>query len=73
MKNYPINGGDIPDVTAGDVNQDGAVDVADVVLLQKYLVRKTTLTAVQGKAADYQEDNVVNVTDLLVLKRTVLS
>ena len=74
LKSYPIRGGDISesDVIAGDLNQDAVVDLADVVLLQKYLMRKTTLTATQGKAADYQKDDMVNITDLIALKRTIL-
>lgn len=57
----------------GDVNQDGSVTVADVVLLQKYLIRKATLTAEQGICADLHEDSAVNVIDLCVLKKKLLS
>ncbi|MGN1224128.1 MAG: glycoside hydrolase family 9 protein, partial [Ruminococcus sp.] len=57
----------------GDVNQDGSVTVADVVLLQKYLIRKATLTAEQGIYADLHEDSAVNVIDLCVLKKKLLS
>ncbi len=57
----------------GDVNQDGSVTVADVVLLQKYLIRKATLTEEQGIRADLYEDSVVNVIDLCVLKQKLLS
>ena len=58
--------------TVGDVNQDGAVNVADVILLQKYLIRKATLTAEQGVNADMTKDNIVNVVDLCLLKKNVL-
>ena len=50
------------------MNLDGNVNVQDVVLLQKYLIRKETLTAEQAKAADVNEDGVVNVIDLSRLK-----
>ena len=50
------------------MNLDGTLNVQDVVLLQKYLIRKGTLTAEQAKAADVNEDGVVNVIDLSRLK-----
>lgn len=49
----------------------GSVNTADVVLLQKYLIQKATLTKAQGTAADYQKDAVIDVLDLLALKRNV--
>ena len=57
-----------PTFWQGDVNLDGTVNVQDVVLLQKYLIRKETLTAEQAKAADVNEDGIVNVIDLSRLK-----
>lgn len=55
----------------GDVNLDKFVDLTDIVLLQKYLVRKETLTAEQGVQADMNEDGIVNVVDLMKLKTRV--
>ena len=60
-----------PTFRLGDVNLDGNVNVQDVVLLQKYLIQKATLTKAQGTAADYQKDAVIDVLDLLALKRNV--
>ena len=57
----------------GDVNLDGRVNVQDVVLLQKYLIRKETLTAEQAKPADSNSDGVINVIDLSRLKKWILS
>ena len=62
-----------PTFWLGDVNLDGIINVQDVVLLQKYLIRKETLTAEQAKPADVNEDGVVNVIDLLRLKNFVRS
>ena len=62
-----------PTFWLGDVNLDRNVNVQDVVLLQKYLIRMETLTAEQAKPADVNEDGVVNVIDLLRLKNFVLS
>ncbi len=55
----------------GDLNNDGNCDVADIIALQKYLLKKGTLE--NAKNADLYEDNVINVIDLAVLKRMVLS
>ena len=60
-----------PTFRLGDVNLDGNVNVQDVVLLQKYLIQKATLTKTQGTAANYQKDAVIDVLDLLALKRDV--
>ena len=62
-----------PTFWLGDVNLDGNVNVQDVVLLQKYLIRKETLTAEQAKPADSNSDGVINVIDLSSLKNWILS
>lgn len=56
----------------GDVNLDGIFDIADIKLLQDYLVCRVTLTAEQGAIADVYADNVLNCFDLCVLKRMYL-
>lgn len=56
----------------GDVNLDGIFDIADIKLLQDYLVCRETLTAEQGAIADVYADNVLNCFDLCVLKRMYL-
>ena len=60
------------DVIMGDVNLDGIFDIADVKLLQDYLVCRETLTAEQGANADVCTDNKLNCFDLCVLKRMYL-
>lgn len=53
----------------GDVNGDGTANLADAVLLQKYLLGETALTAAQAKAADLQADDSINGFDLAVLRQ----
>lgn len=52
----------------GDVNLDGTFDLADIKLLQDYLVSRETLTAEQGSAADVYADHVLNGFDLSLLR-----
>lgn len=57
--------GDTP--VAGDLNQDGACTVADVVLLQKWLMGAGTLT--NWQAAELTGDGVIDSADLCILRR----
>lgn len=63
----------IQNTLMGDVNLNGAVDVADVVLLSKFLGTTETLSEKQGKAADMDFNFKLNVIDLTLLKRYLLS
>lgn len=56
----------------GDVNLDGIFDVADIKLLQDYLVCRETLTVEQGAVADVCTDSILDVFYLCVLKRMYL-
>ncbi len=55
----------------GDVNSDGEFTVADVVMLQKWIVNKAPLK--KWKAADMNKDNKLNVFDLMIMKRELFS
>ena len=57
--------GDTP--VAGDLNQDGACTVADLVLLQKWLMGAGTLT--NWQAAELTGDGVIDSADLCILRR----
>ena len=50
---------------AGDVNLDGQVGVQDVVLLQKYLMGKQSISQEAFNAADINGDGKVNIYDLI--------
>ena len=60
-------------VTAGDINLDGQVNVADAVKLQKYLLGKDKLSAESGKAADVNNDGRTDVFDLIILRKNLLA
>ncbi len=56
----------------GDLNADNKLSVSDVVLMQKYLVKKTRLSSVLRNLADLNNDGTVNVFDCIILKRRIL-
>ena len=62
----------VTETVNGDVNGDGTMDLTDLVLLQKYLVRKGTLTAEQSSRADLNADHVLNVVDAMLLRQLLL-
>ncbi|MBR2088477.1 MAG: polysaccharide deacetylase family protein [Oscillospiraceae bacterium] len=57
----------------GDVNADGKFDVADVVLLQKWLLAVPNTKLPDWKTADFCQDNKLDVFDLCLMKRALLN
>lgn len=57
----------------GDLSENGKVDMADLVMMQKYLLTQETLTAAQFAVADMNSDGKVNAADLTLLKRILLA
>ena len=60
-------------VTPGDLSENGKIDTADLVLMQKYLLTQEPLTAAQFAVADMNGDGRVNAVDLTLLKRVLLN
>lgn len=60
------------DTHTGDVNRDGTVNTADILLLQKYLSSAASLTTAQKKAGDMDGNDSLNVLDLSLLKSNLL-
>ncbi len=58
---------------AGDLTLDGAVSVNDVVLMQKYLFGKSSLSGSAFDNADLCTDKTVNAFDMAMLKKLVIS
>ena len=63
---------DIQPYLMGDVNNDGEFNVADVVLLQKWLLAVPDTHLANWKAVDFCNDNVLNVFDLCLMKRELI-
>ena len=72
--------GDIADITVTppeskvkcDVNSDGKFSIADVVLLQKWLISAPDTELADWKAADLCEDDKLDVFDLCLMKKELL-
>jgi RHS repeat-associated protein len=56
----------------GDVNQDGRVDVGDLLLVTQIALGQRTPTPEQFIRADINRDGVVDVVDVLLLQRRIL-
>ena len=56
----------------GDVNADGAFNIADVVLLQKWLIAVPNVVLIDWKEGDLCEDDRLNVFDLCLMKSTLM-
>ena len=57
----------------GDCNADGKFTVADVVLLQKWLLAVPDTELTDWKAADLCEDSRLDVFDLCMMKRMLVN
>ena len=55
-----------------DLNKDGKITVADIVLLQKYLVKKDAEIS-DKSAADVDKNGKVNIFDAVKLKRMIIN
>ena len=59
------------DVTCGDIDLDGKIDITDISVLSLALIGDSTLSVTEYKAADVTHDKQVNITDLAALRQYV--
>ena len=57
----------------GDINDDGSVSSADLVLLNKYLLGAELFTAEQYAAADVCDDDHVDIFDMIALRKLLIN
>lgn len=60
------------EVLSGDINTDGKVNIYDVILLKKYILKLSELSSVQKANADINADGKINVDDYSMLKQMML-
>ena len=53
--------------TKGDVNNDGNINVTDIVKIAAHIKSKKILSETAQKAADVNDDNKINVTDISII------
>lgn len=63
----------IPVLSLGDCNGDGKFNVADAVLLQKWLLAVPDTHFADWRAADFTKDNRLDVFDLCLMKRELIN
>lgn len=71
--NYIVFASESLQTLKGDVNADGKFDVADVVLLQKWLLAVPDTHLANWKAGDLCEDDKLDVFDLCMMKRELVA
>ena len=59
--------------TEGDINLDGKFNVADLVLMQKYLLKSEFFSKQQAAAADLNKDGIVDIYDLIRIRRMLIA
>lgn len=69
---WPAGNDTDQDYTLGDINNDGVIDVKDVVLSMRYALDLAVYTAREKKAADVNGDGVVDVIDVTLIMRRAL-
>ncbi len=60
------------DVSLGDVNDDGIIDVTDAVLVVSYILEQNPVGFVE-LAADVNDDGIINVADAICIVNIILS
>ena len=63
----------LSEIIPGDGNADGVCNLADVVLLQKWLLNTPETKLTNWKAVDRNPDNQLNVVDVCLLKKNLLT
>ncbi len=61
----------LDDLLAGDLDENGEVNIADAVLLSKYLLTEKKLTQTQYSTADINSDGNVNTYDMVLMRKLV--
>ncbi|SFX24214.1 CotH kinase family protein [Ruminococcus sp. XPD3002] len=61
----------LDDLLAGDLDENGEVNIADAVILSKYLLTEKKLTQTQYSTADINSDGNVNTYDMVLMRKLV--
>ena len=61
------------DFIFGDMNFDYNVNIADAVIMQKYMLGKTKLTKTQYNCADLNSDGIVDIFDMVLFRQEIIN
>lgn len=64
---------DAQDGRMGDINEDGIIDIIDVVLLRSYIVGNNTFSFKQLKLADLNNDGDCDISDVVMLRSAIVN
>ncbi|MDE5648737.1 MAG: dockerin type I repeat-containing protein, partial [Oscillospiraceae bacterium] len=56
----------------GDINMDGDINITDLTILHKYLLKKGDILPEQMYYADMDNNNKLNVFDSILIKRLLI-
>ncbi len=62
-----------PTILKGDANSDGKITITDMLLVKSHLLKKSTLSGNEAKAADTNGDGNITITDFIQIKAHLLS
>ena len=69
---FTLNVNDV-EVIIGDLTDDGAIDVLDIVTMVNIILETINPTAYQMIASDLNQDNIINVQDIILLVNLVMA
>lgn len=59
-------------VIQGDISGDGSIDLQDAIIIAKFILNPSSLTAAQQKIADYNSDGKVDLQDAIGIAKEIL-
>jgi Ca2+-binding EF-hand superfamily protein len=58
---------------SGDINQDGAINIQDLVLAVSVILNTYELSQAQFYAADVNTDGIINIQDIIIILNMIIN
>lgn len=59
-------------VVYGDVSEDGKISIKDMMLVNRHILGKSTLSGAKAKAADVSRDGRISIKDMMLMNNNIL-